>query len=582
MRKSIIKIIFFIILIAMIIVIPSLYLKVSTMKVLEYSKDITILIDNKGKINITDKTIIPDDNRGQYFTIPQCLYINNGKTLKSLKNPGEITVKVDGKKIDFKGSGKTYSLERNGVKLYNIRGGSEIEINYELDAADVVKEYSNVSVLRVIKMNKISTSNIKIKLPEETSIFELKPNADTKYLGNNTYNIKGKLNNQYAEIVIDKEVIKNAQKINQEYEMSDIKRTLLLEDENIVNILLFFATITVIIFIITLVLTRKVKKDRYKYVRNPEEVIEPILAESIIDRKIGAKELIMSCIVELIYRGNLQNIGNDKVQLMTYECISTYEQYILDLFYKEIGQIVTFDEIRKMFIEDNKKTQQLFEKFKIIKKKIEEKLFNYNIYSKTGDKILKISKMISWVILINMIYILYVIVNPLKQLIFADMCMFNIIAIAIAIGIANFNVDFTKKYRKEIKLEIGNTKLKISLIILFICMVGLISYQWFNHLGAILILTIIFIFNFIILIRSKSHVFTKTGKIEFARVQGLKNYIIDYSLMKERELDSVIVWDEYLAYAVAFGIPNKITDKFNENLMNTNIVLQKLENILKI
>jgi len=109
-----------------------------------------------------------------------------------------------------------------------------------------------------------------------------------------------------------------------------------------------------------------------------------------------------------------------------------------------------------------------------------------------------------------------------------------------------------------------------------------IWYNWHKHLGALIILAIIFILNLIIFIKSNLHVFTNTGKIEFARVQGLKNYIIDYSLMKERELDSVIVWDEYLAYAVAFGIPNKITDKFNEKLMNTNIVLQKLENILKM
>ena len=45
-------------------------------------------------------------------------------------------------------------------------------------------------------------------------------------------------------------------------------------------------------------------------------------------------------------------------------------------------------------------------------------------------------------------------------------------------------------------------------------------------------------------------------------------------------LESTIIWDEYLAYAVAFGIPNKIIEKFNEGLMNTNIIIQKIESIL--
>ena len=73
----------------------------------------------------------------------------------------------------------------------------------------------------------------------------------------------------------------------------------------------------------------------------------------------------------------------------------------------------------------------------------------------------------------------------------------------------------------------------------------------------------------------------KNGRIEYARVLGLKHYIEDYSLMEKRDLESVIIWDEYLAYAVAFGIPNKITRKFKENLMEINVILQTLDEFLK-
>ena len=89
------------------------------------------------------------------------------------------------------------------------------------------------------------------------------------------------------------------------------------------------------------------------------------------------------------------------------------------------------------------------------------------------------------------------------------------------------------------------------------------------------------ILNTVLLIKSRTHIFTSTGIIEYNKAKGLKSYIEDYSLMKQRDIDSVIIWDEYLAYAVAFGIPNKITDKFNEKLMIANITLQKIDKILR-
>ena len=61
----------------------------------------------------------------------------------------------------------------------------------------------------------------------------------------------------------------------------------------------------------------------------------------------------------------------------------------------------------------------------------------------------------------------------------------------------------------------------------------------------------------------------------------LKKYINDYSLIKNRDLESVIIWDEYLAYATAFGIPNKVTDSIYEGWYNLNLNLQVVEKILR-
>ena len=50
--------------------------------------------------------------------------------------------------------------------------------------------------------------------------------------------------------------------------------------------------------------------------------------------------------------------------------------------------------------------------------------------------------------------------------------------------------------------------------------------------------------------------------------------------MKERDVDAAIIWDEYLIYATAFGIPNKVTNKFSESLMNTAEMIDKINKIM--
>ena len=355
------------------------------------------------------------------------------------------------------------------------------------------------------------------------------------------------------------------------------------EDNLILRTIIVSSILTIISFIVTAILTQKVKSEK-NYVRNPEEVIEPILAEAIIDRKIGAKELIMSCIVELIHRGNLKNIENDKIQLINYNNISEYEMEILQLIFKNEGQIVTFDDIKEIFVQDNKKTKKFFNKFKIIKQKIENKLFDYKIYSKLGEKILKILKIISLDIIFISIYVLFAGVIVQEMIIISDLIKCIIITTFIAVIIGNIRGNLIK------------TILNISIfnIFSFVFWAGFISIaiylklgvyiigRVYNHWEAILLISTIIILNIIILIKTNTHIFTEIGKSEFSKIQGLKQYIVDYSLMKERDLDSVIIWDEYLAYAVAFGIPNRITDKLGENLMNTNVILQKIEAILKL
>ena len=589
MKKTISNIIIFLLISIALGVFPFLIIfkRVENQKP-EFTQDTTIIVNDNGKIKVKEKIDFSADRdiTNDRLYLNRTLFAQNEKDKEFFisKEPENIIVQLNDKELtEFSYTTgnmpiTTYYQSNTGIVLQNLNIEKNktyhIDFYYEYNAVDIVDRYNNLELLRLGIDDSVRESNITIQLPQKTNMFKVNTNAKTEYLGNNTYNIKGKMRTPYTELLIDKECIKNAKIINEEYEINDIKRTLVSENSKILNVLIFVLIITLGGFIITIILTKKVKIEK-NYVRNPEEVIEPILAESMIDRKIGAKELIMSCIVELIYRGNIINIGNEKIQLINEENISDYEYEIISLLFKRKGQFVTFEEIEDMFIDNNEKTQEFFYQFKIIKKKIEKKLIDYNIYSKVGEIVLKILRLISIVNLINVPYMLYVVITTAEKITLSNVLKYNVIAIIAVFAIAG-------KTGEKKKFDPDDLEVRMYTMFFITGMIIFIWYNWHKHLGALIMIAIIFIFNLIIFIKSNSHVFTNTGKIELARVQGLKNYIIDYSLMKERELDSVIVWDEYLAYAVAFGIPNKITDKFNENLMNTNIVLQKLENILKI
>ena len=44
------------------------------------------------------------------------------------------------------------------------------------------------------------------------------------------------------------------------------------------------------------------------------------------------------------------------------------------------------------------------------------------------------------------------------------------------------------------------------------------------------------------------------------KIEGLKNYIKDFSILDEREQQELMIWDEYLIYSVLFNQNQKIVD----------------------
>lgn len=81
-----------------------------------------------------------------------------------------------------------------------------------------------------------------------------------------------------------------------------------------------------------------------------------------------------------------------------------------------------------------------------------------------------------------------------------------------------------------------------------------IIFSWSVLLGITLILNCIphFVMN------SKLNTLTQKGTEEAAKWNGLKRYMEDFSLLNEKEVPDLAVWEKYLVFATAFGISEKV------------------------
>lgn len=60
---------------------------------------------------------------------------------------------------------------------------------------------------------------------------------------------------------------------------------------------------------------------------------------------------------------------------------------------------------------------------------------------------------------------------------------------------------------------------------------------------------------------------TKKGEEVNTKIEGLKNYIKRYSLLKDREKEQLLLWDDYLIYSVMFNENKKVIDEINRHIV---------------
>ena len=86
--------------------------------------------------------------------------------------------------------------------------------------------------------------------------------------------------------------------------------------------------------------------------------------------------------------------------------------------------------------------------------------------------------------------------------------------------------------------------------------------------------------KYIVVIPAKDYILFKTqAKItlsdklvnEYQNLNGLKNYLLDYSNMEEKKHVEVAIWENYLTFASLLGIADKVKQQFNKLYPNFNV-----------
>ena len=54
------------------------------------------------------------------------------------------------------------------------------------------------------------------------------------------------------------------------------------------------------------------------------------------------------------------------------------------------------------------------------------------------------------------------------------------------------------------------------------------------------------------------------GKAQLAEAIGLKKYLLDFSLIAERTINEIDIWQDYMVYAALFGIADKVLAQFKK------------------
>ena len=438
----------------------------------------------------------------------------------------------------------------------------------------------------------IKELNIDIYLPknqQDIQIWGHGPyNGNSKIVDNTHANFKVKnvKSGQYvaARVLFDNSNIPNSTKLSN----IDAKEIVYADEDAIIENkeqknaftlkIIIFAICLLVYWIILMLLFEKDKK--YKVTNIEEEKLfekyNPMIAGCIQgSRTILARDIIaviLGLINKKIIKLDIKNkLGNEDNYLYTIskdkqkECLmDSMEKYIYDWIFDGKEQVNLADRLREM-----PKEKEANKKFKELNNLVEQNL------ATKGANQAKVPLIVRG---FNIFLFILSIILIAKHVMFNGFEMYNaqvangvllilgmylLPLIPFLMGILylpiNLIIIIRHKINKTVQRVTGQkiVTTTISLIVFFGIIIALTAI--FSPVKYIVADEILICIATILILTDNLMLKNNAIMIEdFSKLNTLKDKIEDYSMMEDRDIEQVVLWEQYLSYAVSFGIADKI------------------------
>lgn len=600
----------------------------------EMDIDATILENGDLQIEQTLEYSFNGQYNGIYITIPT-QYENKEDTITEIsddiynvENVEMQSVKVikNGNEIEYRKTNKAYNgengvyTEENSNKEYQLKiyspsqnENKTFQVNYILK--NVCVAHKDVGELYYNFIGgewecTIKKLTIDIWLPnnqEEVKVWGHGPDNGVSEIVDNTH-VRLQVNNvatgKYvaARVVFDKSNIANTTKIS-EIEALDI----IYEDEeqiakisdakqNYTKRVYIFALILIVYWIILLVKYERDKK--YPIINiNEEELFEkynPVLAgcfqgsRDILARDIIAVilNLIDKKCIALELKNKLDNTENYAYILHqvvdSEQNMDKIEKYVYDWLFDNRVSVDLEARLKTM-----PKDKIANEKFKQLNNMVQNELNRKGANEKGVPVALKIFNTILFFVSIfvvikhiaNQGLEVYNSVDVLGYLFIGALCYIPLLMVLLYIPIlllVSIRHGVTKLVNKVTGQKVVTTTITIIAIFFIILILTILFANTSNRY--LIADEILICIALIIMLTDNLMLKNNVNMIEdFSRLNALKEMIENYSMMEDRDIEQITLWEKYLAYAVSFGIAKKISKRI-KNLHIDDDLLVLLNN----
>lgn len=295
----------------------------------------------------------------------------------------------------------------------------------------------------------------------------------------------------------------------------------------------------------------------------PRDIIAVIL--NFIDKKYIELEIRKDIYSKDNYIYIIKRIAKSK------ERIDFIENFVYDWIFEKYDEVNLIEILKELPNKNIKK----FEELNII---VQKELNKRGANKKKVPYILRILNTLIWIfsfiILIRHLDILNIfsIFDSAKRYIYLPLILFLPFIIIFLINIFNkMRYLITRRIYKITERKIVVTVITILLVAIIFFII--LSIKGINLENIMKVDFVLILISTIIALTDNIMIKNDINRIEdYNRLKLLKEKIKKYSLLSEKDIEYINLWDKYMAYGVSFGIVEKVHNKYGNIILDAELL----------